>query len=125
MWPEQMLQRARLHDAALGDMMEANLRDAFAKVIYVVTDYSGFGSPEIALSNIGACIGMPSDKIRFWRACDILPGRRQMLRYGSSTPMHIFGNILKQRLNKQTFQILQNINEQAKHDFKMFMGMGV
>ena len=36
--------------------------------------------------------------------------------------MHIFGDILKQRLNKRTFRSLQNIKKQAKHDFKMFMG---
>ena len=39
--------------------------------------------------------------------------------------MHIFGDILKQRFKRQTYRSLQDMNEQAKHDFKMLMGTGV
>ena len=73
-WPEQLIQRALTHP--LGHMLEANLRDSFAKGIAVVADFSGFGSPEIALGSIGRALNAPHEKLTSWRQTSFLPGDR-------------------------------------------------
>ena len=60
-WPSQLLDRMLLHP--LGQTLRANLQQAFNHGLLVSPDYSGYGSPEIALKSIASALQAPPEAL--------------------------------------------------------------
>ena len=107
--------------------MAENLRDAFSRGITVVTDYSGFGSPELALHSLADAMGFHDDALLFWRASDLLSSRRKMLQANSDgfRPQHIFGDILRQRLSSATHRAMKAVHSSCEKRFNTLVASGV
>jgi hypothetical protein len=82
-----------------GEFFMDNLKEAITEGVFVNTDYSGFGCAEMATRMIIDAASKALDcvaPVTFWRASDILPHARKVLKTDSrSSPHHVFGNILE------------------------------
>ena len=121
-WPSQLLDRMLLHP--LGQTLRANLQQAFNHGLLVSTDYSGYGSPEIALRSIASALQAPPEALTFWRASDVLPQRKKMLMTGEHAPLHVFGDVLKQRVNSRTRKALTRAHAAAASEFTRLVAAG-
>ena len=115
-WAPQMLEQLDRHQ--LGPHIRTNLLEAFSQGVTVVTDYSGYGSPELALHSLSEALGFPSTSVNLWRASDIMPDRRRMLLAGSPdvSPQHVFGDILH-RVSTGTRKSLLQVKKQADQQY--------
>ena len=74
-WPPQLTQQAMdLHP--LGKVLVDNIVKSLHYGIYLVSDYSGYGAPEIALSKLAGLFGR-RHRVTFYRASDLLRERRE------------------------------------------------
>ena len=119
-WPAQFLEQARAHPA--GRLMEDNLRLTYRDGVVVSTDYSGYGSAELAVRHIGAVLQAGTECI-FWRACDLMEKRRTMLMSGDAQPTHVFGDLL-QRVGQQTRNALHRHHEEAAVQLRRLIRRG-
>ena len=90
----------------LSRSMFANiLKDNLSNGVILTTDFSGYGSGEIAMADLLDAFmqqtGAPAVDILSWRGCDIDRSRRQMLIAGKPPyrPLHVFGDIVAQRVD--------------------------
>ena len=121
-WAPQLLQRLLTHP--VGGALRANLQAAFRDRVMVVTDYSGFGSPEIALSSLASALQADPGSLTFWRASDLLESRRRMLLAGEGNlqAQHIFGDLVQQqRVSARARRRLQGVHSRAKREFEQLM----
>ena len=120
-WAPQLLQRLLTH--LVGGALRANLQAAFRDRVMVVTDYSGFGSPEIALSSLASALQADPGSLTFWRASDLLESRRRMLLAGEGNlqAQHIFVDLAQQRVSARTRRRLQGVHSRAKREFEQLM----
>ena len=123
-WPAQFLEQARAHPA--GRLMEENLRLTYKDGIVVSTDYSGYGSAELAMRHIGAILQADSSEVGevvCWRASDIMKRRRAMLMAGDVQPTHVFGDLL-QRVNQRTRTALLGHHARAAASLRRLIRRG-
>jgi hypothetical protein len=113
---------------SMGRAFLENMKSNLNMGIQFNTDYSGFGGPEIALKTIVKALsdyssgGLTTD-VLLWRASDVLPSRRKMLRSGGAgiQPLHIFGDVLM-RVSRLTRSRLRGVLESTEADFNAVVG---
>lgn len=117
-WAPQYI--AKMSEDEVGSLMVRLLRASLRR-LQVNTDYSGVGSPEIALHSIlqAALPGSrDNDHVLCWRASDILHVARRCLaaNRGVFAPRHIFGDLLM-RVGKATRTSLRRAYTEAEDEF--------
>ena len=73
-WPSQLTQQARAHP--LGNFLVENIQRTLQNGVYIVSDYSGYGAPDIAMAQVASLFGR-QHRVTFYRASDLLPERRE------------------------------------------------
>lgn len=90
------------------------------KRLVLNTDYSGLGMPEIASYDVCKALrGMGEDaNVVHWRASDISPKCRNILKTGCCQSRHVFGDLFSSRIGMRTRAFLRNAYKELEESLR-------